>query len=76
MPQLFPRWPTLTLDTVLAEQYANTPGFFRSVAPAGWDKFRQLEGTGFRRTWNRNWNAFAYARDEAVTATTDGNAGI
>lgn len=60
----FPLWPTLTLDTVLAAQYAKTPGFYRSVAPAAWDKYRKIQGTRWRRFWNEEWKSYIYKRGE------------
>jgi hypothetical protein len=68
MQVAFAHWPTLTLDHILKEQYARTPGLFRSVAPAGWDRYRQLERTGFRRVWNQPWQAYVYSRDDEPDA--------
>lgn len=58
----FSRWPTLTLDHILAPQYARTAGLFRTVAPSAWDRYRRLEGTDFHRTWNPKWQAYVYSR--------------
>ena len=63
--QSFPLWPTLTLNTILAAQYARTPGYYRSVAPAAWDKYRQIRGTRWRRFWNSDWQSFVYKRADA-----------
>jgi hypothetical protein len=59
----FSRWPTITLETVLADAYAKTPGQFRTVAPVVWDRHRKLEGTPWKRLWNRNWQAYLYYRE-------------
>jgi hypothetical protein len=63
----FSRWPTITLDQILAEQYARTPGLYRTVAPAAWDKFRRIDGTRFRRFWNQQWQAYVYSREGIET---------
>lgn len=60
------RWPTLTLDAVLAEAYARTPGNYRSVAPSAWDRHRQIAGTDWRRFWHRDWQAYVYHRADAA----------
>ena len=60
----FPLWPTMTLETLLPEPYARTPGNFRTVAPPAWDRFRPIEGTGWRRFWHRDWQAYLYHRAE------------
>jgi hypothetical protein len=54
------RWPTVTLETVLAEAYAHTPGKFRTVSPSAWDRQRSLAGTPWRRIWNPQWQAYLY----------------
>jgi hypothetical protein len=63
--QSFPRWPTMTLDAILAEQYARTPGSYRTAAPAAWDRHRKLDGTNWRRIWNRDWQAYVYHATDA-----------
>jgi len=68
--QSFPRWPTLTLDAILAHQYVRTPGSYRSVAPAAWDRHRNLEGTNWQRIWNRDWHAYIYHALEAPVQAT------
>jgi hypothetical protein len=60
------RWPILTLDVVLAEAYARTAGNYRSVAPSTWDKFRTMDGTGWKRFWHRDWQAYVYHRAEEM----------
>lgn len=62
-----PHWPTMTLDAVLAEAYARTPGNYRSVAPPAWDRHRQIEGTDWRRFWHREWQAYVYHRANAAS---------
>ena len=65
----FARWPILTLDHILSEQYAKTPGFFRSVAPSAWDRFRKLDETEWRRFWNAEWQSYIYRRADDATAS-------
>jgi hypothetical protein len=69
--QSFPRWPTLMLSTVLAAQYARTPGFYRSVAPAAWDEYRKIEGTCWRRFWNNEWQSYIYKRTDEPAAKAE-----
>jgi hypothetical protein len=59
----FSRWPTMTLDHILGPQYARSPGLFRTVAPSEWDHYRRLDGSGFRRIWNPQWQAYVYRRE-------------
>jgi hypothetical protein len=61
----FRQWPTVTLDTILAEAYARTPGKYRTVAPSAWDRPRPLEGTDWRRFWNPQWQAYLYYQGQA-----------
>ncbi|MEI9998511.1 MAG: hypothetical protein WDO13_04775 [Verrucomicrobiota bacterium] len=60
--ETFPTWPTITLDALLARDYARAPGLYRTVAPTAWDRHRQLEGTPWRRVWNHDWQAYLYHR--------------
>jgi len=66
----FARWPTMILEDVLAAQYAKTPGFYRSVAPAAWDEYRQIKGTRWRRFWNKEWQSYVYKRTDPTNPET------
>jgi len=54
------RWPIATLEDLLPDVYASTPGYYRSVAPVAYDRLRKMEGTGWDRSWNRDWQAYLY----------------
>jgi hypothetical protein len=72
LKELIPRWPTMTLNTVLAGQYAKTPGFYRSVAPAVWDRYRPIKGTHWQRFWHQEWHSYIYKRTDDATGASTG----
>jgi len=61
----FKLWPIGTLENVVPETYAATPGFYRTVAPLMYDRQRKLEGTGWERMLKREWQAYVYQRSKA-----------
>jgi len=60
----FQQWPTETLNVILAQAYARTPGKYRTAAPLAWDRSRSLEQTQWRRFWNPQWQAYLYCEKQ------------
>ena len=59
---LIPGLPTTTLEGIVPEVYARTPGAFRTLAPIAFDRHRKLDGTGWARMLQREWQAYLYHR--------------
>jgi hypothetical protein len=60
--EAFPTWPTITVESLLAKVYQLAPGLYRTAAPTVWDRHRKLDGTPWRRVWNKEWQAYLYHR--------------
>jgi len=61
----FTQWPIGTLENVVPEVYAATPGYYRTVAPLLYDRQRKIEGTGWERMFKREWQAYIYYKAKA-----------
>ncbi len=46
----FAQWPIATLESVVPDVYARSPGAYRTLAPLAYDRGRRLEGTGWERS--------------------------
>jgi hypothetical protein len=58
----FAGWPINTLEGVVPDVYARTPGAFRSLAPIAHDRHRKMDGSGWERMFKREWQAYLYTK--------------